>query len=580
MQLQRIRIQNFRSLDDVEFHTPSPVALVGENNSGKTNILEAIYWLLTEDAWPLSRRLEPIDFHLNRVEIPIRICAWFDVDAEETSYFGRSHRNNLLQARWQPGRGGQPQLGIGLSRTLRGSENDWFAFVDHNGDPIQYGRQSAPLLRRISSEDHEWFDAVLIGARREASRTFGGQSWTAWSRLLRDLVLSVPAADRAEIDEKLAQAAREAKPLVVADLERDLNAEISRILPVKAAITDIELSPMSLEDAFRAAQLYVSDPLRTSLDAKGMALQSAATMGLYLVKSQLRPSCVLLIEEPELFLHPHNQRLLLRELARRAESASGLLYSSHSPALIPLGQPDHVLLARRPETATDLSQISGTRLDELKAEGLNVSKLARPFDASRNELFFARSVLLVEGEADRQAVHAVLSADGIEPDALGISVIDVGGDGNVADYALLCRELAVPTICLLDKRGNEGAQRKAEAACDRIFWMEPDLELAFLDSSSLTEEFVVANIGEALVSQAAESIVRDHAMELNDARREALRRLLKRAVGVSWPSDVVSAIVEEGTLPHALRAAVDAALAIGQPSPTAAAADSEEELPF
>ncbi|MEA3069114.1 MAG: putative ATP-dependent endonuclease of the family [Alphaproteobacteria bacterium] len=42
MKISKLRIQNFRSIENLEFDVPEVCALVGTNNAGKTNILEAI----------------------------------------------------------------------------------------------------------------------------------------------------------------------------------------------------------------------------------------------------------------------------------------------------------------------------------------------------------------------------------------------------------------------------------------------------------------------------------------------------------------------------------------------------------
>lgn len=579
MRLSRALIRHFRSVDEIEFVIPRSLAIVGENNSGKSNILDALHWLLTLDSWPMTRRLEPTDFHLERLDQPIRVCAWFELEDEEREYWARPHRNNLRQAAWQPAPGDQLELGIGLNRTFYGSDEDWFAFVDREGNPILYGRREDPQLRRISSEDHERFDAVLVGARREASRTFGGQAWTQWSRLLRDLVLSIDAADRARIDQQLAQVARDTKPLVLAELEQQLSAALARVLPVKAADAEIDLSPLSLEDAFRTAQIYVSDPMRTELGAKGMALQSAATISLYIVLAARRSSCTLLIEEPELFLHPHNQRLLLAELDRLAPSTPATIYSTHAPTLVHIDEPDKVLLVRRPAEATVIAQIAPQRLAELLRDGLRLDKLARPFDASRNEVFFARFVVLVEGESDRQAVHAGLEARGVSPDRLGISVIDVGGDGNVADYAEICRELGIPNMCLLDRHGNKAAQDAVEAASDAVVWMDPDLELSVLEATPLAEDFVVERVGEERVSSNAARLETDLGLDPTEARRESLRRAMKNVIGVSWPSDLIPTVAAAGSLPSAIEEVIEAARRGGATEDTPVE-EGEEELPF
>lgn len=49
MKISRLRIQGFRSISDLEIDLPQVCALVGANNSGKSNILDAIAAVLAKD---------------------------------------------------------------------------------------------------------------------------------------------------------------------------------------------------------------------------------------------------------------------------------------------------------------------------------------------------------------------------------------------------------------------------------------------------------------------------------------------------------------------------------------------------
>lgn len=63
MKLSRVRIQNYRSIKELEFEIGDLCALIGPNNAGKSNILSALVFVLGE-TWPTTRVIEPADFLL------------------------------------------------------------------------------------------------------------------------------------------------------------------------------------------------------------------------------------------------------------------------------------------------------------------------------------------------------------------------------------------------------------------------------------------------------------------------------------------------------------------------------------
>ena len=89
MYLQKIRLQNFRCFRGpqvVEFNKGLNV-LVGENDSGKTAIIDAIRIVMgtTDQSW---YRIEPTDFHQEQKDIDICISLKFsDLSQSEQAAF-------------------------------------------------------------------------------------------------------------------------------------------------------------------------------------------------------------------------------------------------------------------------------------------------------------------------------------------------------------------------------------------------------------------------------------------------------------------------------------------------------------
>lgn len=108
-------------------------------------------------------------------------------------------------------------------------------------------------------------------------------------------------------------------------------------------------------------------------------------------------------------------------------------------------------------------------------------RLAAEFDHERGEMFFANSVVLVEGQTERQSLPVIFRSLGHDPDELGISITEVGGKGNLILAARLLDELHIPHVLVYDSdRGRPGAGENPVIARavgrTRQIRLEPDFE--------------------------------------------------------------------------------------------------------
>lgn len=184
---------------------------------------------------------------------------------------------------------------------------------------------------------------------------------------------------------------------------------------------------------------------------------------------------VLLIEEPELMLTPHQQRHFYG-LLRRYADRNQVIYSTRAPALL---------------DAVNYQEI--VRLD-LRAEGMAIRRaragllteaqrvrLEAEFDRERTEMFFATAVVLVEGQTERLSLPLIFRRLGHDPDALGISITEVGGKGNLVLVARMLAELGIPHVVVFDSdRGRPGQRENAfirkSIGKAPIFVLDPDFE--------------------------------------------------------------------------------------------------------
>lgn len=453
MAARLIRIQNYRSIHDLELQLGPLNALIGPNNAGKSNILKALRLVLGE-VWP-KNPFSSRDFHENDTSRTIEITVLFDAPLQCDPDV---HGFSLRQAPPQPA--------------------EYFP-VDGNGQPCVWpGPRGSP--KRISNEMREEVALLYLGLNREADEQLRVTQWTLYGKLLKHLESALNADLRRRFTDQVSAA-----------LEAHIRATLTQ---VQTIIDDFVRSQTGLSvrldfrasdpvDALKGVRPYVIDN-GMALDPEdvGAGVQSALSIAIAKAYAEIvRQPLVLAIEEPELYLHPHGCRHFYRLLRELSENGLQVIYTTHERSFVSAGDFEAIQIVRKPQAATQVS--SGLSLNLTASR--DRLRLQSRFNERLNEVFFAACVILVEGDPDEIACRCALEFQGLELDKDSVSVVPLGGKDEIPVVAELLARLGIPTIALMDEDpGNtQTAATRARVeellGPDKVLVQSPNLEWLF-----------------------------------------------------------------------------------------------------
>ena len=153
----------------------------------------------------------------------------------------------------------------------------------------------------------------------------------------------------------------------------------------------------------------------------------------------------LIVDEPELNLHPQYQAFFMEEVRRIAgkekEGAGGnakiVFLITHSPFILDLQSHDDV----RSVISFNLEYSVPRQVARLSPDVTSVLVTTGRLNAHHKQLFFADDPVFVEGHHDALIVESLMEARGVSAAAAGSCIIDCGGVAEVTHYLELCQAL-------------------------------------------------------------------------------------------------------------------------------------------
>ncbi|MCI0389440.1 MAG: DUF2813 domain-containing protein [Acidobacteria bacterium] len=567
MILKTFSIENFRGVDKLVLELDRTTVLIGENNTGKTSILEALFTCMNRG---LSRRAMPFteyDFLLTARDAepanapPLVLTLTFEESKKD------EWGDEIVQAfpnAIQTLDDDRQQLTFRVSAKYDKAAQDFaveWCFLDKVGNQLPAAKQP-----KLVTDLQQIAPVFLLSAVREASQHFHAKS-SFWGPFTKNPQIN--AEQREEIEsqiEDINQAVLDGhKPFEVV---KDRIAQTGKLLPLADKdLVSVEAIPARIFDMLARTQVKLASRTgaRLPIAQHGAGTQSLSVLFLFeaFLQSQLAKAYdknsepILALEEPESHLHPSAIRALWSTLDNLAGQK---IIATHSGDLLSAVPLDAIRRLARKNGVVEVFRVRPTTLDQRDLE-----KVTYHIRSTRGSLLFARCWLLVEGWTDYAMAPELARLLGYDLDLCGVSCVEFSQCG-VKTLIKLAQDLGIEWHVLAD--GDAAGQQYVQEA-DSLRGASPLVERA----TSITErdiEHCMWNAGYRAIYESAVSHGRKALITSAPGTPNYVTETIQAAIKSTSKPQLAYAVVAEAAkpgspgIPQSLKTAIEMAVALAK----------------
>lgn len=496
MQICRLTIKNFRGIKDATLDLPTHGVLIGDNNTGKTTVLEALDLVLGPDRLGRTPCVDEHDFYQGKylatlVPVPPPpapapplppVIAGAAIPAPPGSIAISvpaprieieatiSHLTDVQKVRfsdyiefWDTSQALLYQLpqpaGVDAACMSEALRVTFIGHYDSEEDDFE-GRTyfTRSLTESLVPVQFSKKDKQLCGFLYLRSLRTGSRALSLERGSLLDIVLRLkdvrPQMWEATIAKLESYSVASDPKLGISGVLESINDSLKRYVPKEWGVEPhLKVSNLTREHLRKVITAFIAtgDGNHSApFFRQGTGTINMLVLAMLSQIAQDKQNVIFAMEEPETAIPPYAQKRIVHEIRKLA---SQTLFTSHSPYVLEeFKLEETIVLARTSAGTLSQSQIALPHSVKLK-------RYRQEFRTRFCEGLLARRVLIAEGATEASAFPVVCRhLAEMHPntyralESLGICTIDAGGEGNIADLAKLYKDIGKTTFALCDKQ--------------------------------------------------------------------------------------------------------------------------------
>ncbi len=447
LRLSEITISNLRSIQRQTFPLSNFTALIGYNNAGKTNILMGIRWLLSRFSLDISYFDNP-----NR---PVEVIGVFEGITENVLKRLGDDKAEVIR----------PFLCNGMLRVKKiqripgGTPESIEFWVFTPSNHRNNGRKD---WNRVNDDFNQAFSRMFP----ESIAIWDFEGNQAFTKLLHEIFKPLERRFGSELEETLDKFSDLLAPgsdkqaAEIQSFDRDVNEKLKPLFP--SVHVELSIPVPTLETFLKAACLKVideDDGFERDISRMGAGSQRAIQMALIRYLAEIKKHhnnhylsrTLLLIDSPELYLHPQAVELVRVALKNLSNEGYQVVFATHSAQMVTSEDVSTSLLIRKNKQRGTFMR---KRMEDAVRQVVQdaPSQLQMLFSLSNsNELLFAEYVLLTEGKTEWRVLPALFERITGQSFALiKCALVRQGGVSNTRKSMQVLTAMDMPVRAIVD----------------------------------------------------------------------------------------------------------------------------------
>ena len=468
MKIAEIQITNFRGIKKAKFFLDGNTVLIGDNNSGKSTILEAIDLVLGPDRLSRVSIIDEHDFYGGayldddhehpKISVVLVIIGLSEEQTRRFSahleFWNQSSREFIDDPARTSDASVVPAIRVAFEGKYDVDDDDFigetfflhpqnqdgtyssFKKEDKRKCGFLYLRTIRTGTRALSLERGSLLDMILKLQDKQLKM---------WENVLENL-RGVPVAQDDELG--------------INDTLQQVQSMMYELVPNEWADNpNIKVSNLTREDLRKTLSVFLSTGVQTSngqthsapFQHQGTGTTNMLVLALLSMIADLKNSVIFAMEEPEIAIPPHTQKRLVERICQKSAQ---VIFTSHSPYILEEFPPKNLLRINRQD-----GMLTGKPCEyppTVKPKTYR-EEMKRRFC----EALLARRVLIAEGQTERDAwpaaakrLHEINPSDYDTFSNLGIAIINAETDTQIAALSEFFNDLGIQVFAVYDKQTN------------------------------------------------------------------------------------------------------------------------------
>ncbi len=465
MRINNLTIKNFRSFDNngISISFPEinvPISIVGHNNSGKSNLINSILYACGYKEYGYKYSID--DFYCHNTEVDAEATLTFSEPIDIPTIYGIKKDKECL--------------GVQLNLRIDGDEVIGFSYaLGRDGKLIRNQEQLKARSLPVRINKYKEYINLFYIDFRDLDKYLKINSYSFLGKVLEEIKSDFRLPENTVKDRSGKDISREEyfKKILVfvenqllktkkfEELLKTIETTVKKQLQLDDDSIAISFKLPECDEIYDSMSFKLSDNINNKppipLSRLGDGFRAMLIIAiLRILINTGEGEKIILIEEPETFLHEHFQEYfygVLCELARNNQ----VIYTTHSKKFVNVFRPESIIRVKNENYLKseviykDIPKVEyPEQIDEFSIVNPDdFAKYMRSLEPNLGNIIFSNKVIIVEGPLDILAYKSVLQQM-VNFNLENISVVAAWGKDPITTIVQLCQRFEIPYFVIHD----------------------------------------------------------------------------------------------------------------------------------